>query len=118
MAVFKGNGLVWSQGKVIARFIEGQYQTDDVQMMQTLNSMGYQIIAGEIPLSDFDTDIESFENGSSPEETKQDWNSMTVPGLKAACESRGLKGYAQLNKKDLINLLEGDTNERTVNSAQ
>lgn len=103
MVIFKGHGLVWNQGKVIARFIKGQYQTDDVQTMQTLNSMGYQIIAGEIPPL-------IYQESSVNEEPRQDWNNLTVPALKEVCEVRGLKGYSQLNKKELINLLEGDNN--------
>lgn len=43
MAVFQGNGLVW-KGKVIAKFVDGQCQTEDTETIATLKKMGYECI--------------------------------------------------------------------------
>mgnify|MGYP003898348913 FL=1 len=60
------------------------------------------------------TNLTLGDDSSIPHLFSGDFNSLTVPQLKAHCKLRGLKGYSKQLKADLIQRLNEYTNTPTV----
>lgn len=46
---FKGAGIVWRRGKMVARFVDGLYATEDKETIKILEEMGYLCIDDGAP---------------------------------------------------------------------
>lgn len=100
MAVYTGRGLVWNpnKNKILCDLNKGPYTTLDKAEQEILASVGY--------IGDFEDELVIIED--EEDETIDD---MGVRELKAYCKDKGYEGYSNLNKVELlelINLKEGD----------
>lgn len=94
MVTFKGNGIVWDskKNKLLCKFEDGIFTTEDERIIDILKSLNYE--------NNIKTKIVV--------EEKINYSEMTNKELKLILEKKGYENLDRKNKKQLINLIEGD----------
>lgn len=93
---FYGLGVVWDSGssKVLCRFENGEFETEDKIIIKKLINLGYEndgVIEEEIEIED-----------------KIDLTEKTVADLREMAKLAGFTGIYSKTKDELISMIEGD----------
>lgn len=103
---FFGNGLVWDidKNKVLCKFENGEFEIEDTRVINKLIDLKYE---HEGVVEDA---LQQEENEKTEEivEYKIDYSEKTNAELKKILESKGYKDLQRKNKKQLLELIEGD----------
>lgn len=94
---FYGNGVVWDnmKSKVLCKFTNGEYETIDKYEIEQLIKRGYE--------------SDGIQQEEEAEEKKVvNYEDMTNNELRTILEERGHEGLERKNKKQLLELIEGE----------
>ena len=100
---FYGNGVVWDnmKSKVLCKFKNGEYEATDKYEIGYLLEKGYDndgVQQEEIKEEDEEVEVGEIVN----------YEEMTNNELRSILEKRGHEGLDRKNKKQLLELIEGD----------
>jgi len=102
---FKGNGLVWDKerNKPLCKFINGEFETDDMRTIEVLASLNYESDGNSNDLRDDEVTDQKFADARADgEEISIDFENMTIVKLRDYCKDHDFEGYTNLNKQELI----------------